>query len=145
MLVAKLLVGVMAMFSVATTTPTFDPPVKEINVCEQSVEKCITKYFPEDPKLAIAVFKAESQLNPRSIGYNCRYGDKVTTCKVSDRALALTKDYGIAQINQANYQGNKEDLLDTETNLKVARKVYDEQTWRAWYVYRDKKYVQYLD
>lgn len=143
MLVTKILVGIAIMFSATTTMPIQDPPTP-INPCSVSVEKCIEKYFPEDPKLAIAVFTAESQLNPRSIGYNCRYGDRVTTCKPSDRALALTKDYGVAQINQANYSGNKEDLLDTETNLKVARKVYDEQTWRAWYVYRDKKYVQYL-
>lgn len=154
MLVAKLLIGVMAIFTVATTTPTVDPPVP-VNPCSISVEECVGKYFPEEPKLAVAVFKAESRLNPRSIGYNCRYErfDKeenatttyVTTCKPSDRELAISKDYGLAQINQANYHGNKEDLLDVETNLKVARKVYDEQTWNAWYVYRDKKYVQYLE
>lgn len=135
----------MAIYSVATTTPTFEPTIQPVNECEVSVKKCIEKYFPEDPKLAVAVFMAESQLNPRSIGYNCRYGDSVTTCKPSDRELAISKDWGVAQINQANYPGNKEDLLDVETNLKVARKVYDEQTWRAWYVYRDKKYVQYLE
>ena len=144
------------MFIGITVTATTTVPIQEpINPCSVSIEKCVEKYFPEQPKLAVAVFKAESQLKPQAIGYNCRYerfDEKqnatttyITSCKPSDRDLAVSKDYGLAQINQQNYKGDKNDLLDVETNLKVARKIYEEQSWRAWYVYRDGKHIQYLD
>lgn len=149
MLVTKLLTSIAIIFSATSTVPVQDIQLP-VNPCKVSVEACITKYFPEDPKLAKAVFTAESQLNPNNIGYNCRYQKTATTtyitsCKKEDRDKAISKDYGLAQINESNYKGNKQDLLDVETNLKVARKVYDEQTWRAWFVYRDGKYIQYLD
>lgn len=145
MLVAKLLVGLMAIYSVATTTPTFEPTIQPVNECEVSVKKCIEKYFPEEPKLAVAVFMAESRLNPRSIGYNCRYGDRVTTCKPSDKDKAISLDWGISQVNDQNYSGDKNDLLNPEVNLKVARKIYEKQGWNAWFAYRDDKYLKYLE
>ena len=151
MLVTRLMASVALLFSATTTIPTQDIIAPEpINPCKVSVEACITKYFPENPKLAKAVFTAESQLDPKQIGYNCRYNKTATTtyvtvCKKEDIAKAISKDCGLAQINEQNYKGDKNDLLDLETNMKVARLVYEEQTWRAWYVYRDGKYLQYLE
>lgn len=134
----------MAAYMVATTTPTVDPPVP-VNPCTVSTEKCIEKYFPENPRLAVAVFKAESGLETHQIGYNCRYGNRITSCKPLDHDKAVSLDYGLTQINQQNYPGNKDDLLDPETNLKIARKIYDKQGWNAWFAYKDNKYVKYLD
>lgn len=135
------------------------PTVEEVNPCDVSVEACIIKYFPEDPQVAIAVFKAESSLNPNNIGYNCRYeyfnektqatSTKVTFCKVADRAKAVSKDYGLAQINN-QHSDTPEKFLDIEENLKMARKLYDERErrtgegWECWYAYIDGTYKQYL-
>jgi hypothetical protein len=135
---------VMVACMSTTILPTVDIPVP-INPCTVSTEMCVEKYFPKEKEIALAVFMAESRLNTQAIGYNCRYGKKVTSCKKGDENKALSMDYGISQINQQNYKGNKNDLLDIETNMKVARKVYDKQTWNAWYTYRDGKYLQYLN
>lgn len=152
MLVSRLLTSIALIFSATTTVPTQDikQAIPVVEPCKVSVEACITKYFPDDPKVAKAVFTAESQLDPKQIGYNCRYNKTATTtyvtvCKKGDRDLAISKDYGLAQINEQNYKGDKSDLFDVETNMKVARIVYESQGWRGWYVYRDGKYLQYLD
>lgn len=149
-----LLFAVVVGSSTSTETYVAEPtPVVEVNPCDISIEACITKYFPEDSRTAIAVFKAESSLNPNNIGYNCRYeyfdkktqatSTKVTTCKVADRARAISKDYGLAQIND-QHSKTPEVFLDPETNLKKARELYDERGWKCWYAYTDGIYKKYL-
>lgn len=144
---AILSVGILIAMVNGTSTETYvaEPtqPVKEINQCDVSIEACITKYFPEEPQIAIAVFKAESSLNPNIIGYNCRYGNKITACKVTDRHKAISKDYGLAQIND-QHSKTPEVFLDPETNLKKARELYDERGWKCWYAYTDGIYKKYL-
>ena len=154
---AILSVSFLFLMVTGTSTETYvaEPTqlVKEVNPCDVSIEACITKYFPEDPQVAIAVFKAESSLNPNNIGYNCRYeyfdkktqatSTKITTCKVADRANAISKDYGIAQIND-QHSKTPEMFLDPEVNLRKARELYDERGWKCWYAYTDGKYKQYL-
>ena len=150
-----LLFTVVVGSSTSTETYVAEPTlvVKEVNPCDVSIEACITKYFPEESQVAIAVFKAESSLNPNNIGYNCRYeyfnektqatSTKVTVCKVADRAKAISKDYGIAQIND-QHSKTPEEFLDLETNLKKARELYDERGWKCWYAYTDGLYKKYL-
>lgn len=117
--------------------------VKESNLCD-IVEDCIKKYFPEDPEIAWAVFKAESKLNPNAVGYNCVYGPNITSCKVADRLLAVSYDCGIAQVH--SYDGKcKKKMFDIETNLQEARKLYESGGWKHWYVWRDKSYLKYLE
>lgn len=155
---AILSVGLLYMMVSSTGTEKYVAetavvPVVEVNPCDVSVEDCIAKYFPEEPQVAIAVFKAESSLNPNNIGYNCRYpyfdkklqatSTKVTACKVTDRAKAISKDYGIAQIND-QHSKNPEEFLDVETNLKKARELYEERGWKCWYAYTDGLYLKYL-
>lgn len=155
-----LLFTIVVGSSTSTETYVAEPaPVVEVNPCDVSVEACIIKYFPEDSRIAIAVFKAESSLNPNNIGYNCRYeyfnentqatSTKITSCKVADRAKAVSKDYGIAQIND-QHSKTPEEFLDLETNLRKARELYDERKrrtgegWKCWYAYTDGLYKKYL-
>lgn len=154
---AILSVGLIIAMVNSTSTDVYvaepTPVVKEVNPCDVSVEACIIKYFPEEPQVAIAVFKAESSLNPNNIGYNCRYtyfdekkqatSTKITACKVADRAKAVSKDWGIAQIND-QHSKTPEEFLDLETNLKKARELYDERGWKCWYAYTDGLYKKYL-
>ena len=139
-----LLFTIVVGSSTSTETYVAEPaPVVEVNPCDVSVEACFIKYFPEDSKTAIAVFKAESSLNPNNIGYNCRYSNKVTACKVADRENAISKDYGLAQISD-QHSKTPEIFLDPETNLKKARELYDERGWKCWYAYTDGLYKKYL-
>lgn len=119
--------------------------IREIKPCEVSIQACIEEYFPEDPKLATAVFMAESSLKPNKIGYNCRYGKVISSCAVQDRHLAISKDYGIAQIND-QHSKHPEEFLDLETCLKMARKLYRERgdTFDAWFAYKNKLHLKYL-
>lgn len=141
------LVAVSVLF-LTNPTPTLAPHVEASYVpqpkaCDISIEDCIAWYFPEDPRTAIAVFRAESQLKPRAIGYNCTYGQRVTYCQVKDRPRAISFDCGIAQIH--SYDGVcKEEMFDLETNLQAARKLYDDKKWRHWYVWLDGTYKKYL-
>jgi hypothetical protein len=40
--------------------------------------------------------------------------------------------YGLFQIACVNYKGNPEDLFDIETNVMMARVVFDRQGFNAW-------------
>ena len=148
------------LFAIATSTSTevyiAEPtPVVEVNPCDVSVEACVIKYFPEEPQVAIAVFKAESSLNPNNIGYNCRYSyfdekkqatsTRITACKVADRANAVSKDYGICQVN-SQHSKNPEEFLNIENGLKFCRKLYAESgnKFTPWFAFTTGIYKEYL-
>jgi len=112
--------------------------------CEISIERCVEFYFPEDTKTALAIFKAESGLIANKIGYNCRYGKEVTSCKKEDRDKAVSKDYGVCQINEI-HSDNPEQYLDYEKAIKKCREIYDEKgNWTAWSVYKNGVYKKFM-
>lgn len=41
--------------------------------------------------------------------------------------------YGYFQIACVNYEGDKKDLYDLETNIKTAKEVFDSQGYGAWF------------
>lgn len=165
------MVGLLVLISVfqmaSTTTTTFAPipevkasqapdPVieQELLACDISVERCIVYYFPEDPKTALAVFKAESRLDPKAINYNCKYwkilanGSSTpyyTSCKKGDEYLAFSIDRGIAQVNSVHLKGRSPSVLfDAETNIKEARRIYLSAGWGQWSMYNNGGYKKYL-
>lgn len=77
---------------------------------ERIIEK-IRETFPEDPERAVAIAKCESGLNPK--------------------AVSPTNDHGLMQINKTVHTVTG-DIYDVETNLKFARKLYDERGWQPW-------------
>lgn len=104
----------------------------------------ITKYFPEDSVTAIAVFKAESGLNPRQTGWNCRYGDKSLPCKPQDRAKAWSVDCGLAQINMPGFKSCPDYTFDPNWNLNAARKKYNASGWNPWMAWQNDKHTTFL-
>lgn len=92
---------------------------------KDEVIEAIERHFGKYSGQAIACFKSESGLRPTAFnGKNRNH----------------TFDAGLAQINQIHCSkigksGNscKEALFDVETNLTVARKIFDARGWNAWY------------
>ena len=101
----------------------------EIDWTEQRIEKEIRATFPEDPDTAVAIAKAESELNANAYNPEAHNG-----CNGS---------VGIMQIACVHNQSDKEALKDIQFNLKVARRIYDAGGWKPWGAYTDGRYKQY--
>ena len=78
---------------------------------EQAIKQRIRETFPEDPERAVAIAKCESNFNPK--------------------AVSPTNDHGLMQINKTVHKVEG-DIYDVETNLKFARKLYDERGFKPW-------------
>ena len=100
----------------------------KIDWTKDRVAEEIRTVFPEQPELAIAVFKCESGLIPTAKG--------------------PTSDFGIAQIHSPSWDreakrlGYGEYKTDVKHNLKMARHIYDNAggTFRDWVCYTRKMY-----
>lgn len=84
--------------------------------------------FPENPELMIAVFKAESGLDPLAFHKNTNG----------------TVDRGIAQINSV-HGGDDLEMFNVDTNLKAARAIYDKQGIGAWYGFSNGGYKKFME
>jgi len=95
----------------------------------ESYEEIIQRYFGDNSKMAIAIAKAESGLNPNAIGdTNTRY-----------------HSVGLFQIRLLPERGiTKEEMLDPEHNVEYAKMLFDKHGWSPWTVYRTGKYRNYL-
>jgi hypothetical protein len=83
----------------------------EVVWSEARIIEKIRETFPEDPDRAVAIAKCESNFNPK--------------------AVSPTNDHGLMQINKTVHTVEG-DVYDVETNLKYARKLYDERGWKPW-------------
>ena len=106
-----------------------DPCTLRDVVCEEenSIEEIISRTFPEDPRTALAIAKAESGLRADAVGVN-RNG---------------TKDAGIFQINDVHGH-SLEERLDVSNNIRIAREIYDRRGWDAWSAYLNNSYLKFL-
>jgi hypothetical protein len=96
----------------------------------------IEKHFPEDPRLATAIFQQESQLGK------------------FEQNLQGAPAYGISQVYLPSHrqavpgetdEAKIEWLKNPDNNLSFARKLYDERGWQPWDAYRFKQYEKYMD
>ncbi len=106
----------------------FERPEAIVEVKELTIEEKIAKAFPENPAVMIAVFKAESGLNPMATNKNTNG----------------SRDIGIAQINSVHGHDDLE-MFDVDKNLKVAREIYDKQGILAWYGFSNGSYKKFMD
>lgn len=95
---------------------------------EGSIEEKIAIVFPENPKLMVAVAKAESGLNPLTVHKNTNG----------------SRDIGIMQINSVHGEDDLE-MMDVDKNLAVARKVYEKQGITAWAAFSNGSYKKFLN
>lgn len=97
---------------VTYTAPIEEPKVILIaTTTELTIEQKIRATFPEDPETALKIAKCESNLNPK--------------------AISPTNDHGLMQINLTVHDVEG-DIYNVDTNLKFARKLYDERGWKPW-------------
>lgn len=91
------------------------------------VVRMIEEKFPENPKLMVAIARAESGLNPYATNKN-KNG---------------SVDTGIFQINSVHGHDQLE-LTKIEKNIEVARKVYEKQGLGAWVAYTNGSFKKFL-
>lgn len=115
---------------VSLVTPTPEPPtptpepkivVKFADVNAQvyttdQIKRRICEVFGSQCRNALVIAQHESNFNPKAISY--------------------TNDYGVMQVNcdwhKDNVGGDCTRLFDVETNLRVAKQIYDASGWKAW-------------
>ena len=94
----------------------------------------IRKTFPNQKELAVAIARAESNLNTNA------HGDKNNT-------LAVKGSHGIFQINIAVHTtliGDR-DVNDWKDNIDIAREIYDQAGgWTPWGAYTSNKHLRFL-
>jgi hypothetical protein len=111
------------------------------------IEKEINSVFGENSKIALAIFKTESALNPEAQNWNCHYyknGKRYSTsCKKEDRQMAWSVDCGIAQINHITPNDSKEcpvELFDYKKNIQIAKNMFDKRGFQPWVTYNEGYY-----
>lgn len=126
---------------------TINEEVKEVDSSASSayqIEKEIEKQFGSDSKVAKAIFKTESALNPRAKNYNCYYDGKSQSCRPGDEEKAWSVDCGIAQINVMAKEC-PEDLFDYKNNIRVAKRdLFDKRGFQPWVTFNEKYYLANL-
>lgn len=103
--------------------------------------------FDEVGQDFIAIFTAESGLNPRAVNYNCEYredGKMISrACNEADRERAWSVDCGIAQLNFAGTEC-PDTAFDPMWNIRMAKIKFDRQGRNAWVASWDDNYKKYL-
>jgi hypothetical protein len=84
------------------------------------IERLIIQAFPEEPRIALAIAKCESGLNPKA--YNPSNNDGST-------------DGGLWQINSVHDKTLNQlglDKFDPHDATEYARRLYEQNGWRDW-------------
>lgn len=135
--------------------PTADHIVradKKVYVPHSEIEKKICELWKDRCDVAIAVFKAESGLNPTAMGWNCYYyqedGSRYSAaCKTeADRANAWSVDCGVTQMNVAGKTCPNE-YFDPIWNIEKAyawKYVTRGNQFTAWVAYTTGKHLAFL-
>lgn len=100
---------------------------------EEEIIEYITKVFGKDARMALAVSRCESSLNPNAINKNnYLYGGKGI-------------DHGLFQVNSYwhRFKGDIANLTWKE-NVRMAKDIFDASGWNAWYCYRNGGYLKFL-
>jgi len=103
---------------------TFELPLQPENAIISKIEAV----FKEDSRIAVAVAKCESSLNPKRIGD-------------TDRRFF---SYGLFQINQEWWNYSAETLLSADENIRIAYEIFLKHGWWKWSCFSQNYYKKYL-
>lgn len=137
-----------------TPTPTATPEpvfkrVKAITLpSQEEIAQKIREIFPEDPEVAVAVFRAESGLRVDAVNWNCYYTGKngntySTSCQTEERGRAWSVDCGVAQLNFPG-QVCPSESFQLDWNLYQAKSKYLARGWQPWYAHTYGSYKRFL-
>ncbi len=133
-----------SLMSPAPSKTSGDSPAGVLLAKKGTIAEMVCKYFKNDCKTAMAVFKAESGLRANAMNWNCRYGDISTSCKFEDRSLAWSVDCGITQLNFPGQECPKE-AFDAEWNIQKAYEwKYKTRGFQPWVAFTSGSYLQQL-
>lgn len=126
------------------------------------IEAKILEAFNGD-KVALAVAKGESGLDPNAKGWNCYYhkttGEVLTSdeaaktpknlresksCKEEHRKFAWSVDCGVWQINSLTKEC-PEHLMDAEVNIAIAKEMQSKRGWSPWVAYWNGQYKNHMN
>ena len=110
-----------------TNKPLIAEAMGTNEVKELTIEEKIAQAFPENPKVMIAIAKAESNLDPNATNVNTNG----------------STDTGLFQINSIHGE-DELSLFDVDKNIAVARKIYDKQGLSAWSVFNNKSFLKHM-
>ena len=103
--------------------------------------------FDEVGEDFVAIFTAESGLNPKAMNWNCEYQENgkliSRKCDEGDEGRAWSVDCGVAQLN---FAGNKcpDEAFDPMWNIRMAKVKYLRQGKNAWVASWDDNYKRFL-
>lgn len=100
---------------------------KSLHHSDNLIVQEIMNTFGHEWKLALAIARAESNLNPRAVNQN-RNG---------------TRDIGIFQINDSHGWSETE-RYDWQNNIAMAKEIRDRYGWSAWSVYKSGQFRQFM-
>lgn len=100
------------------------------------VVRMIEEKFPEEPKLAVAIAKAESGLRTDAVGDG--HIEFVNEGKVMGHSC------GLFQVRVLPGRPDCETLKDPARNLEFARKLYEKSGWKPWSAYTNQSYLKHL-
>ena len=106
-------------------------------------EQEMNRIFGDKTEIAYAIIMHESNMNYRSINYNCIYNGKSTFCKKGDESKAWSVDCGVAQINVKG-QVCPDKLFTEKGQIEAIEKIYKSQGLNAWVSYKNKSYLKFL-
>lgn len=110
----------------------------KVRYSESSIEQRIRDTFPETPNTAVAVAKGESGPSLNLTAYNPEaHRDR-------NGNVICYGSYGVMQIGCVHMMENPDALFDLETNLRVARQIYDESGWVKWGAYTSGGWEKHL-
>ena len=104
-----------------------------------SIEAKILKAWEgtKDGKIAVAIAKSESGLNPNAKGD--------IPIQFWNNGKLIGHSCGLFQIRVLPSRPNCEELKDVETNISFARKLYDSSGFYPWSNYKNGRYLQYME
>lgn len=99
---------------------------------ELAIETCIMYVFGPDYKIALAVAKAESRLNPRAVNRN-----------IDEYGNVWSSDVGVYQLNDYYHKGVWQ--MSTLENIEYAHKLYLSDGWTQWAAYNNGSYLDFVE
>lgn len=116
---------------------------------KEEVARIVRSVYKEEPDKAVAVFTAESGLNPLAKGWNCHYyrddGSQYSAaCEIQDRENAWSVDCGVTQMNVAGKECPAE-YLDARWNIEKSHMwKYTPRGWQPWVAEKTGRWLQFM-
>lgn len=130
-------------------------PVEEPDLRTLVAEQLGKTFSTHDVKIALAVLKQESSLNPEAKNYNCFYvGDTVyntrvkgarsRSCESGHEKYAHSVDCGLSQVNFEGKKSCPAYALDADWSINKMIEMHTDRGFEPWVAYTSGAYLTYM-